>query len=83
MKLNFRIMNIFWYDLKSSSFSKSNHKICKESTHAFTNSYLFNNDFLKHHLLGQIQSFFITSKKIHSKIHLHEKIIFGENDMQF
>jgi hypothetical protein len=30
MKLNLKIMNIFWYDLKLSSFFKMKHRICKE-----------------------------------------------------
>jgi len=63
-------------------FSRSNIESTK-NMYIFTNSYLFKNDKkISFELLKKVWSFFITScKKIHSKIHSHEKVILREKDM--
>jgi len=43
--MNLKKMNIFWYDLKLSSFFKMKHKICKESAKVY--KFLFIKNLLK------------------------------------
>ncbi len=72
---------IFLYDLKLWSFFKMKHWIYKEFVYLYVYSIMI---YKKMWCIETIITIFTTiCKRFHSKIHLHEKIIFEWKDVQF
>jgi hypothetical protein len=74
-------INIFWYDMKLSSFFKMKHKICKEFLHFY--KFIFIKKWLRKKFIEAILIIFHNKlPKKSFKNHLYEKVFLGKKGMK-